>query len=130
MSQKNGRRDLAKANFWRQIITRQKASGKSQKKFCKDEDLNHHSFQSWQQILKRRDAEDRRPQSKKKAAPNEAQEPFVRIIVPEAHEASESNSVDDLVAEIECDGLKIRIFRGIDSESIHAIFNAVQERSS
>lgn len=120
---------MAKENFWRQILARQKASGKSQKKFCHEEEINHHNFQSWKQILRSRDAEKRRL-SKRRAAENEQQEPFVRIIVPDSPEPSVNDTATGAVAEIEYLGLKVRILRGVDSASLHAILDAVQERSS
>ena len=130
---KGGRRDLAKENFWRQIIARQKASGKSQKRFCHDEEINHHNFQSWKQVLRSRDAQNRKL-PKKKAAESEPQEPFVRILVPEVPEPfakdMDTDVFTDAIAEIEYMGLKVRILRGVDSASLRAILGAIQERSS
>lgn len=127
MIQRARQRDRAKENLWRQIIERQKASGKSQKKFCGDEGLNWHSFSSWIRVLQDRDTEERKRALLKKATVNEQSEYFVPLVVADVAKPDKPTSKTDAVAEIECHGLTLRILRGVDSISLCSIFQAMRE---
>jgi hypothetical protein len=133
MGKGGGSRDLAKEKFWRQMLARQKASGKTQKKFCHDEDINHHNFQSWKQVIRSRDNFERK-HANKAAEGYEPLEQFVRIVVPDEPAQAVAENIKsafaDPIAEIEYLNIKVRILRGVDSASLHAILEVMRERFS
>jgi hypothetical protein len=38
---------IERSQFWMQVISDQKASGKKMKQFCREHQLSYHSFKSW-----------------------------------------------------------------------------------
>ena len=71
---------------------------------------------------------------KNKDTESDALEPFVRVLVsgePEQHPTEVIKSMfADPIAEIEYLNIKVRILRGVDPASLHAILGVVQERFS
>lgn len=51
-----GRRDVAKEQYWRELIERQAASGQSVRTFCAHEALDENAFYSWRRTIRQRDA--------------------------------------------------------------------------
>jgi hypothetical protein len=51
-----GRRDVAKEQYWREVVERQAASGQSVRTFCSHEALNENAFYSWRRTIRQRDA--------------------------------------------------------------------------
>jgi hypothetical protein len=55
-SKYGGRRDVAKEQYWREMVERQAASGESVRTFCSHEALNENAFYCWRRTLRQRDA--------------------------------------------------------------------------
>jgi hypothetical protein len=51
-----GRRDVAKEQYWRELVERQAASGQSVRTFCAHEALDENAFYSWRRTIRQRDA--------------------------------------------------------------------------
>jgi hypothetical protein len=51
-----GRRDLAKEQYWRELVERQASSGQSVRTFCSHEALDENAFYSWRRTIRQRDA--------------------------------------------------------------------------
>jgi hypothetical protein len=56
---RQGKRDLEKERYWRNQIASWRISGLSQTAFCRQENLNFHTFSSWTYIIRDRDEERR-----------------------------------------------------------------------
>ena len=51
-----GRRDVAKEQYWWELVERQAASGQSVRTFCAQEALDENAFYSWRRTIRQRDA--------------------------------------------------------------------------
>ena len=51
-----GRRDVAKEQYWREVVERHAASGQSVRTFCAHESLDENTFYSWRRTIRQRDA--------------------------------------------------------------------------
>jgi transposase-like protein len=57
MAKRAKKRDTERAAYWRRVIRRQKASGRSIRAFCLSEGLKESAYYHWRRELARRDAE-------------------------------------------------------------------------
>jgi hypothetical protein len=103
----------------------------SQAKYCEEQGLNHHTFSSWNYIIKERDLEASRTVTpKQNSAPLFAK---VEIAEPEVVAARQEWSIaaqPSVTAElvnIET-GVKLRIFNGADQATLSAVLSAWSER--
>lgn len=51
----NGRRDLVKERYWREVLERHSASGLSARAFCRREQLAENGFYAWRRTIAQRD---------------------------------------------------------------------------
>ena len=53
----NRQRDMEKERFWRELLSRQAASGLSVRAFCRQEGLGESSLHAWRRTIRERDGE-------------------------------------------------------------------------
>jgi hypothetical protein len=80
---RQGKRDLAKEQFWRKALTRFAASGKSASQFCVEEGLSPATFNYWERAIKERN---NAAQIKPTAPPENEQSDFVAVMVKDKKE--------------------------------------------
>jgi transposase-like protein len=49
------RRDVAKEQYWREMVERQVAGGQSVREFCSQQSLNENAFYAWRRTIRQRD---------------------------------------------------------------------------
>ena len=108
-----GRRDVAKEQYWRELVERQAASGQSVRTFCAQEALDENAFYSWRRTIRRRDAP---------AKPNKTPPAFVPAVLS-GPAAGESWLVIELSG-----GRALRVPESIPSERLAELVTALEGR--
>ncbi len=122
MAKSKSRRDKTKETFWKKVLAAQIGSGLSQKAFCMREGLNPNTFSSWKKVIRRRDQE--------KSAKTETD--GIPVFMPVAQLqhpvkiCAETNS-QPAVAELDLAARTVKIFAGIDRESLKEIVLVLRE---
>lgn len=108
-AQREGRRDLGREKFWREIIRKADGSGKSVRGFCSEKGLNESQFYFWRRELELRDRE------------KESKGGFVELIGTGGENGSAGISirVDNR--------LSIEVGRGFDVVTLKALLACLQE---
>jgi hypothetical protein len=136
---KAGKRDPEKERFWRDKVERQRASGLSQIEFCAREGVNSGTFNTWINILHRRDEEAReaaaaarRAAAKKKKSKEDSKRKQEPLFVPVGSPSNGNNHQlpNSTVAEIVFAGGRIMIFAGAEIALVQAVIQALKERAS
>ena len=115
-------RDPAKEPFWRQIFRDWKASGKTRKLFCQQQNLRLSTFDYWRAEIARRDASSNRPSS---ASPSPQPKPLapspilvpVRVVVNSPLEVQLAN------------GTRISVPPGFDPKHLQAVLQVLEGKS-
>jgi transposase-like protein len=94
-SECGGRRDVAKEQYWREVVERQAASGQSVRAFCAHETLDENAFYSWRRTIRQRDAP---------AKPNRTPPSFVPAL--RVSESIAAPRLAELVAALEGRGVR------------------------
>ena len=108
-----GRRDIAKEQYWRELVERQAASGQSVRAFCSHESLDENAFYSWRRTIRQRDAP---------AKPSQTPPPFVPAVLS-GSAAGESW----LVIELAC-GRSLRVPESIAAPRLAELVAALEGR--
>lgn len=108
-----GRRDIAKEQYWREVIARQAASGQSVRAFCGHEALDENSFYAWRRTIRRRDAP---------VNPNKTPPSFVPAVL-----SGRGGGESWLVIELAC-GRALRVPETIGGERLAELVAAVEGR--
>jgi hypothetical protein len=119
-----GKRDLIKERFWRKVLERFVASGKSRNKFCAEEGLSTDLFVYWSKVIPERDAE--AAASEEAAVVETVPEVFVPIAVAD-NSNEQIGGQRRAVAEIVFAGGSIFLFNGVDSTVLTSLFMALRE---
>jgi hypothetical protein len=118
-----GNRDLKKETHWREIVDKQKQSGKSQTQFCQDEGLIDHQFCYWKNILAKRQ---RVVKSLPKQLPkNEAILPFVPLNLPS--DLNFSSKQNNVAEHIEISKITFRISLNTDKTILACILQSLEK---
>ena len=114
----SNKRDLKREAYWREIIDRQKQSGKNQSQFCRDESITDHKFCYWKGVLTKR-------QKEKKPTPppeNKITIPFVPLNIQDNFDfAAEQNSAE----QIEISKIVLRISANTDKSTLACILQSL-----
>ena len=105
-------RERPKELFWRKALERQRASGQTQRQFCESEHLNEGTFSWWRREIAKLDREKGTTQA------------FVPVFTGEAGNAPRQGS--GAVAEIDLDKRVLRIFSGVDADTLRSILEALR----
>ena len=108
-----GRRDVAKEQYWRELIERQAASGQTVRTFCSHEALDENAFYSWRRTIRQRDAP---------AKPNKTSTEFVPAVL-----AGPSRGESWLVIELSS-GRTLRVPESIAAERLAELVAALEGR--
>jgi transposase-like protein len=108
-----GRRDIAKEQYWRELVERQAASGQSVRAFCAQEALDENAFYSWRRTIRQRDAP---------AKPSKIPPPFVPAVL-----AGPAAGESWLVIELTC-GRSLRVPESIAGERLAELVAALEGR--
>ena len=110
-----GRRDVAKEQYWREVVQRQAMSGQSVRTFCAHESLDENAFYSWRRTIRQRDAP---------AKPSKPPAAFVPAVLsgPAAGESW-------LVIELAC-GRALRVPESISAPRLAELVAALEGRGS
>lgn len=109
-----GRRDVAKEQYWREVVERQAASGQSVRTFCSHESLDENAFYSWRRTIRQRDAP---------AKPSETPRAFVPAVLS-GPAPGESWLVIELTG-----GRALRVSGSIAAERLAELIEAVEGRT-
>lgn len=124
MPRSKPKKDKAKEFFWRRAVARQIESGLSQNAFCDLEGFAASSFSYWKNELARRDGE--KP-SKARASAS------LPVFVPLSQSVADvdltvvSSITAGAIAEIDLGAGSVRLFSGIDQNSLRDIIKALKE---
>ncbi len=119
----NGKRDLAKEQFWRKAIERFAKSGKSRVQFCKDENLKSDNLVYWSKAISQRDAAAK--QSEVRSAQDE---PGLFIPLSLAgQDKLEVGQGNQVIAEIVISGNSLFLFDSVKLPALRNIFQALKE---
>jgi transposase-like protein len=110
-----GRRDIAKEQYWRELVERQAASGQSVRAFCAQEALDENAFYSWRRTIRQRDAP---------AKPSKTPPPFVPAAL-----AGPAAGESWLVIELAC-GRALRVPESIAAQRLSELVLALEGRKS
>lgn len=130
-------RYLAKEQWWRAVIERQRASGLSIRRFCRGEKLSEPSFYSWRRELLRRDRESPGVQrtrsarlsgsrvNESNASRRSAGDPLgAAAFLPVAITPSPDHG--GRVLEVACaDGSRVSVWSGCEVELLHAALSVL-----
>jgi len=110
----SGKRDVEKARYWRSVIREAARSRMSIREFCRQRRLKESQFYWWQHKLKAgRQERMRRPGG------NRAEASF-------ALASNEPSALDAGIELVLGDGLRLRIRKGVDEETLRAVLAAVE----
>lgn len=112
-------RDPAKEPYWRQIFRDWKASGKTRKQFCQQQNLRLSTFDYWRAEIARRDASPNRPST----SPSPQSKPLspppvlvpVRVVVTTPLEVQLPN------------GTRISVPPGFDAHHLQALLAVLED---
>lgn len=110
---KTGKQDVAKARRWRMLLHNAARSGLSNREFCRQRKLDESQFCWWQRNL----VERRRPPKASKAttpAPS-----FAALV------SDEAGIADAGIELVLSDGLRLRIARGVDVQTLRLVLAAI-----
>lgn len=116
----NNNRDVEKEKTWREIIERQKKSGKSPSRFCKDEGFTEHRFYYWRSVLSKRQKEKRPAQQIKDTTTI----PFVPLTLPDNHDFNIRNNSTE---QIEISKIVFRISANSDKSTLACILQSLEK---
>ena len=129
MKSKIGKRDPRKEQYWRDVMSRQRASGLSQVAFCEREQIKLTTLQFWRRELHRRDLQvASTAEAVKPSSPRQVDSPRrapVPLFVPVEIAASEPTSSCEIVLG---DGLVIRFPQACDPGQIARIVKTLEMR--
>jgi hypothetical protein len=120
-----GKRDLAREQYWREILARFSDSGKTRAQFCKDEGHKVDLFCYWTKVIPQRDAELKQARaSVKKKAPAA----FVPVTVTDdiCRPIQETNK-RQAVAQINFSGGSVLLFENVDFALLKSLLQALKE---
>lgn len=127
--QNRNKRDPAKEQFWREMISKQKRSGVSQKEFCRNNGLKPNTFYSWKKIIHRRNREraneNRRLNREERQNQEYQSRSFVPIVLPASE--VEGQKKKRPIAEIRIGRAEVSVFPGADLESLQALMIVLKE---
>ena len=112
-----GSRDLRKEKYWREIIDRQRQSGKNQSQFCRDEGLADDKFSYWKKVLNKR-YKDNKPTP---APENKIAIPFVPLNISDNLDFTNQQNAE----QIEISKIVLRISANADKTTIACILQSL-----
>ena len=125
MSNRIGRpRDVAKQQFWREMIRRQQQGRLSVRAFCDDHALDEGAFFAWRRKLAALDTPGSRP-AVRSATPTKASTPptFAQVTLGVAVPAADG-SVEIVLA----DRRRVRVPPGFDQATLAAVLDILEDR--
>jgi len=93
------RRDLAREQHWRDVVSEWRASGLSVRAFCSQRQLRESQFYGWRRELRRRDARPSRPPAFVPVTVAPAM-PMVEVRCPSGHLVSVTNADRDMLRQL------------------------------
>jgi hypothetical protein len=113
-------RDVEKERFWQKVIGEAARSGVSIREFCRSRKLKESQFYWWQRVLKqRREERTRHQKCKNKGRGRDGQVSFALV--------SEDGSAMEAGIELVLGhGLRVRISKGVDAETLRTVLSAVE----
>ena len=120
-------RDAVKEQFWRKAIARFSTSGLTKSQFCKQEGLSVDVLRYWTEVTLQRDEERRLAESQSSTGSGKT---FLPVVVTEQRASDRLPGTQQLaVAEIVVPGGSVRLFNGITTDTIRALWLALREDS-
>jgi hypothetical protein len=112
-----GSRDFNKENYWREIIDRQRQSGKNQSQFCKDEGVADDKFSYWKKVLAKRQKEKKPTQ----IPDNKINIPFVPLTLQDNFDFTSNQNAE----QIEICKIVLRISAHTDKSTLTCILQSL-----
>ena len=123
-------RDPKKKATWREIFSRQKASGLSQTDFCKREGIKVNTFWSWKREIRARDREAKSEARDQQDFPTT----FLPLVLTGTAEQKTAEShleaMSPVVAEVRVSSVAVSVLRGADAETLRTLLVICKETFS
>ncbi len=116
---KTSSRDPVKESYWREIIQRQRQSGKNQTQFCREEGLADDKFSYWKRALLKRQKEKKLPSIEG----NKVGVPFVPVNIQSNLSFTNKGNVE----QIEISKIAVRIAANIDKTTLACILQSLDK---
>ncbi len=128
MARRKGKpRDLTKEHAWRRTLAEYARSGLSIPEFCRRQSLKPWAFRYWQRELARRDRQAGSLDSSQFRCPSSDRVPHtaylpVQVVPDEVASFSQTPSVEIVLPN----GTTVRVRRGFDSTTLHAVLAVLE----
>ena len=123
--QGGSKRDLAKEKFWRKAIVRFSTSGLTKSQYCKQEGLSEDLLRYWTRAIAKRDEERRSAESWEDKVSDKM---FLPVVVAEQKTNDRLPGTQHMVvAEIVVAEGSVRLFNGITTDTVRALWLALRE---